>query len=67
MDQLISLYISSKFGEELGNEIRLTFELLAEFNYPNLFTPYEDIVTRESFVDSASLTDEFILKLHISN
>lgn len=64
MDQLISLYISSKFGEELGNEIRLTFELLAEFNYPNLFTPYEDIVTRESFVDSASLADEFILKLH---
>jgi hypothetical protein len=64
MDQLVSLYISSKFGEELGNEIRLTFELLAEYNYPNLFTPYEDIITRESFVDSASLADEFILRLH---
>lgn len=64
MDQLISLYISSKFGEELGNEIRLSFELLAEFNYPNLFTPYEDIVAREGYVDSSSLADEFLLKIH---
>lgn len=63
MDQLVSLYISSKFGEELGNEIRLSFELLAEFNYPNLFTPYEEIIARESSVDSSSLADEFIIKL----
>ena len=63
MDNVLQFYIDSGYTLELRDQIYKSFELLQEFDYPDLFQAYHDILGNDQLADNSSLRDRFVLQI----
>ncbi len=59
MDNVIEFFLDSGYTEELRDQIRRAFKLLEEFNFPQLYESYHDILGEDQLVYNTDLRDRF--------
>lgn len=59
MDDLIVTFLSSTCSPEYANEVYRSFKICNDFEYPNLYSRFIDILTNESYASGDQLRDEF--------
>jgi hypothetical protein len=62
MEQIVRTYIDT-FDSEVGAEIIRTFNLLIDFDYPNLDDDFVNILMDENAYDSITMRDTFIMTI----
>lgn len=64
MDELIAEFLLHTCTPEYSHEAYRSFKIFADFEYPDVFSSFIDILTNESFTTSEQLRDEFHSELH---
>lgn len=64
MDELIAAFLEHVCTIEYANEAYRSFKICNDFEYPDLYSSFIDILTNESFISTDELKDSFNHELH---
>ena len=66
MDELITEFLLCTNSPEYNNEVYRSFKLCNQFEYPNVYSPFIEILANESYASNDQLQDQFDFQLHVT-
>lgn len=64
MEEIINVFVENHFTEEFTEQVHISFGLFTALDYDLPFQAFADMAMNESSVDTSTMKDTFVLKLH---